>query len=138
MQCAVVAKKLNSAKRTYLSAKVIQCANNPKELHKITDKLLVNQHQQTLPSDEDHSHLVKKFGAFFESKIDNIRQHFNLNIDSNKQILPNIEQVRWGMPLLKKLENLSLLTAINLVNWIQSQLGSLKNVYMNFKTSVQL
>ena len=63
----------------------------PKELHKVTDKLLVNQHQQTLPSDEDHSHLANRFGAFFESKIDNIRQHFNLNVDSSEQILPNIE-----------------------------------------------
>ena len=90
-QCAVVAKELNCTKRTYLSAKVIQCANNSKELHKITEKLLVNQHQQTLPSDEDHSHLANRFGAFFESKIDNIRQHFNLNVDSSEQILPNIE-----------------------------------------------
>ena len=90
-QCAVVEKELNLAKRTYLSTKVIQCANNPKEQHKITDKLLVNQHQQTLPSDKDHSHLANRFGAFFEPKIDNIRQHFNLNEDSNEQILPNIE-----------------------------------------------
>ena len=65
---------------------MIQCANNPKELYKITEKLLVNQHQQTLPSDEDHSHLANRFGAFFESKID-----FNLNVDSSDQILPNIE-----------------------------------------------
>ena len=76
---------------TYLYTKVIQCANNPKKLHSITDKLLVNQHQQTLPSDEDHSHLANSFGAFFELKIDNISQHFNLNVDSSEQILPNIE-----------------------------------------------
>ena len=53
----------------------------------------MNQHQPTLPSDEDHSHLANRFGAFFKSKIDNIhvRQHFNLNVDSSEQILPNIE-----------------------------------------------
>ena len=89
--CAVVAKELNCAKRTYLLTKVIQCANNQKELHKIRNNLLVNQHQRTLPSDEDHSHLANRFGAFFESKIDIIRQHFNLNVDSSEQILPNIE-----------------------------------------------
>ena len=34
-QCAVVAKELNSAKKTYLSTKVIQCANNPKSCIKL-------------------------------------------------------------------------------------------------------
>ena len=90
-QCAVVAKELDCAKGTYLSTKVKQCTNDPNELHTITDKLLVKQHQQTLPSDEDHSHLANRFDAFFKSKIDNIRQHFNLNVDSREQILSNIE-----------------------------------------------
>ena len=105
-QCAVVAKELNCAKRTYLSTKVIQCANNLKELHKITDKLLVNQHQQTLPSNKYHNDLANRFGAFFESKIDNIRQHFILNVDSSEQILPNIELSEMRPSTIKEVRKL--------------------------------
>ena len=57
-------KELSDAKTLYLSTKVAQCANDPKLLHRITDKLLVNQHQQMLPSDDDHIHLANAFGSF--------------------------------------------------------------------------
>ena len=87
-QCAIVGKELSEAKTLYLSTKVAQCANDPKQLHRITDKLLVNQHQQMLPSDDDHTHLANAFGSFFESKIDNIRELFNLNVNLDEQLPP--------------------------------------------------
>ena len=70
------------SKATYYSTKVRECAGNPKLLHKLTDKLITNQHQQQLPSDEDEIRLANKFNDFFDDKISKIRSNFNLNNDT--------------------------------------------------------
>ena len=41
-----------------------------------------------LPSDDDHTHLANAFASFFESKIDNIREFFNLNVNLDEQLPP--------------------------------------------------
>ena len=45
-QCTVLAKQLSDRKATYYSTKVRECAGNLNFLHKLTDKLITNQHQQ--------------------------------------------------------------------------------------------
>ena len=64
-------------------------------MHKLTDKLITNQHQQQLPSDEDEIRLANKFNDFFDDRISKIRSNFNLNNDT-------IEESFRG----KKLENI--------------------------------
>ena len=78
-QCAVVAKQLNDTKTAYLSEKITKCDGNPKLLHKLIDKLLVNQHQQQFPSHDNDELLANKFAEFFEDKIDKIRSNFTIN-----------------------------------------------------------
>ena len=39
-QCAIVGKELSEAKTLYLSTKVAQCVNDPKQLHRITDQTI--------------------------------------------------------------------------------------------------
>ena len=78
-QCAVVAKQLNDTKTAYLSEKITKCDGNPKLLHKLIDKLLVNQHQQQLPSHDNDELLANKFAEFFEDKIDKISSNFTIN-----------------------------------------------------------
>ena len=51
-------------------------------MHKLTDKLITNQHQQQLPSDEDELRPANKFNDFFYDKIGKIRSNFNLNDDA--------------------------------------------------------
>ena len=70
-QCAVVAKQLSNTKTACLSDKITKCDCNPKLLHKLIDKLLVNQHQQQLPSHDNDELSANKFAEFFEDKIDN-------------------------------------------------------------------
>ena len=72
------AKKLSDRKATYYSTKVREC----KLLHKLTDKLTTNQHQQQLPSDKDAARLANKLKDFFNDKICKIRSGFNLNDDT--------------------------------------------------------
>ena len=80
-QCSIVAKQLNDTKEKYLSDKVDECAGDTKMLHKITDKLLVNQHIQLLPTNDDDTHLANVFSNYFTNKIVNIRQNFSLLIN---------------------------------------------------------
>ena len=53
----IVAKQLKDTKEKYFSDKVDECEGDTKMLPKITEKLLVNQHIQLLPTDEDDTHL---------------------------------------------------------------------------------
>ena len=94
-QCAVLAKQLSDRKATYYSTKVRECAGNPKLLHKLTDKLITNQHQQQLPSDGDEIRLANNFNDFFDDKISKIGSNFYLNDDT-------VEESFRG----KKLENI--------------------------------
>ena len=73
------ALELNDTKTAYLSDKITKCDGNPKLLHKLIDKLLVNQHQQQLPSHDNDELLANKFAEFFEDKIDKIRSNFTIN-----------------------------------------------------------
>ena len=59
-------------------------------LHKMTDKLLVNQHIQLLPTDDDDTHLANTFSNYFDNKIDNIRQNFSLPINLEQDTPPDI------------------------------------------------
>ena len=83
-QCAVLAKQLSDRKATYYSTKVRECAGNPKLLHKLTDKLIINQHQHQhqLPSDEDEARLANNLNDFFDDKISKICSDTNLNDDT--------------------------------------------------------
>ena len=75
-QCATVAKHLTDAKTDYYSKKVEECAGNSKLIHQLANKLLVNQHVQQLPSDDDDLQLANRFCDYFKNKIDIIRQGF--------------------------------------------------------------
>ena len=70
---------MNDTKTAYLSDKITKCDSNPKLLHKLIDKLLVNQHQQQLPSHDNDELSANKFAEFFEDKIDQIRRNFTIN-----------------------------------------------------------
>ena len=70
---------MNDTKTAYLSDKITKCDGNPKLLHKLIDKLLVNQHQQQLPSHDNDELLANKFADFFEEKINKIRINFTIN-----------------------------------------------------------
>ena len=80
-QCAVVAKQLSDTKHKYYSNKITECAGDTKMLHSITNKLLVDQHTQQLPSDDDDTHLANTFCDYFTQKIDNIRNNFTLTTE---------------------------------------------------------
>ena len=68
-QCAILAKQLSDTKAVYYSTKIHDCAGNPKILHKLTDKLIVGQHQHQLPSSDDDVHLANKFRHFLTTKL---------------------------------------------------------------------
>ena len=68
-QCAEVAKQLNRCKTHYYSKRVEECHNDQKSLFKITDTLLVNQHQSKLPASDDDVLLANNFNNFFRGKI---------------------------------------------------------------------
>ena len=89
-QCSIVAKQLNDTKEKYFSDKLDECPGDTKMLHKITDKLLVNQHIQLLPTDDDDTHLANVFSNYFANKIDNIRQNFSLPINLEQDTPPDI------------------------------------------------
>ena len=72
-QCAEVAKQLNRCKTQYYSNRVEECHNDQKSLFKITDTLLVNQHQSKLPASDDDVLLANNFNNFFHDKIEIIR-----------------------------------------------------------------
>ena len=67
-QCSIVAKQLNDTKEKYFSDKVDECAGDTKMLHKIADKLLVNQHIQLLPTDDDDNLLANAFSTISQTK----------------------------------------------------------------------
>ena len=83
-QCSIVAKPLNDTKEKYFSDKVDECAGDTKMLHKITDKLLVNQNIQLLPTDEDDTHLANVFSNYLANKIVNIRKNSHFLLISSK------------------------------------------------------
>ena len=74
-QCAVVAKQLSDTKQKYYSDKIIECAGDTKMLHSITNKLLIDQHTQQLPHDDEDTHLANRFCDYFTQKIDIIRNN---------------------------------------------------------------
>ena len=48
-------------------------------------KLLISQNQQRLPSTDDDVLLANRFSNYFETKIDNIRNGFQINVTANDQ-----------------------------------------------------
>ena len=76
-QCSEVAKQLNRCKTHYYSNRVEECHNDHKSLFKITDTLLVNQHQSKLPASDDDVLLANNFNNFFQDKIEIIRANLN-------------------------------------------------------------
>ena len=95
-QCAILAKQLSDTKAVYYSTKIHDCAGNPKLLHKLTDKLIVGQHQHQLPSSDDDVHLANKFSHFFDDKINVIRNRFQLNSSALEESFSgeNLENIR--------------------------------------------
>ena len=95
-QCAILAKQLSDTKAAYYSTKIHDCAGNPKLLHKLTDKLIVGQHQHQLPSSDDDVHLANKFSHFFDDKINVIRNRFQLNSSALEESFSgeNLENIR--------------------------------------------
>ena len=85
-QCAVVAKQLSDIKQKYYSDKIIECAGDAKMLHSITNKLLIDQHTQQLPRDDDDTHLANRFCDYFTQKIDNIRNNFTLTTETEESL----------------------------------------------------
>ena len=75
-QCAEVAKQLNGCKTHYYSKQLEECHNDQKSVFKITDTLLVNQHQSKLPASDDVL-LAKNFNNFFRDKIKIIRANLS-------------------------------------------------------------
>ena len=60
-------------------------------LHSITNKLLVDQHTQQLPSDDDDTHLANIFCDYFAQKIDNIRNNFTLTTETEETLPQDIK-----------------------------------------------
>ena len=89
-QCATVAKQLNDRKTEYYSMKIAECGGDSKQIHRLTDKLLISQSQQRLPSTDDDVLLANRFSNYFETKIDNIRNGFQINVTANDQ--PRLNQ----------------------------------------------
>ena len=65
-------------------------------MHKLTDKLIVGQHQHQLPSSDDDVHLANKFSHFFDDKINVIRNRFQLNSSALEESFSgeNLENIR--------------------------------------------
>ena len=66
-QCATVAKQLNDRKTEYYSMKIAECGRDSKQIHRLTDKLLISQNQQRLPSTDDDVLLANRFSNYFET-----------------------------------------------------------------------
>ena len=79
-QCAVVAKQLSDTKQKYYPNKIIECADD-------TKTLLVDQHIQQFPSDDNDTHLANIFCDYFKQKIDNFRNDFTLTTETLSQDL---------------------------------------------------
>ena len=91
-QCAEVAKQLNRCKTHYYSNRVEECHNDQKSLFKITDTLLVNQHQSKLPTYDDETLLANNFCNFFHAKIETIRANFNSeDLDRQEESLTDMK-----------------------------------------------
>ena len=71
-------------KQKYYSNKIIECAGDTKMLHSITNKLLIDQHTQQLPNDDDDTHLVNRFCDYCAQKIYNIRNNFILTTETGE------------------------------------------------------
>ena len=84
-------KQLSNTKQKYYSNKIIECAGDTKMLHSITNKLLVDQHTQQLPSDDDDTHLANIFCDYFAQKIDNIRNNFTLTTETEETLPQDIK-----------------------------------------------
>ena len=65
--------------------KIAECGGDSKQIHRLTDKLLISQNQQRLPSTNDDVLLANRFSNYFETKIDNIRNGFKINVTANDQ-----------------------------------------------------
>ena len=65
--------------------KIAECGGDSKQIHRLTDKLLIYQNQQRLPSTDDDVLLANRFCSYFETKIDNIRNRFKINVTANDQ-----------------------------------------------------
>ena len=91
-QCAEVAKQLNRCKTHCYSNRVEECHNDQKSLFKITDTLLVNQHQSKLPTYDDETLLANNFCNFFHAKIETIRANFNSeDLDRQEETLTDMK-----------------------------------------------
>ncbi len=86
-QCARITILLTDTKLSYYSNKINECNGNTKALYKLTEKLLVNQHNQTLPSGQEENTLANSFGTYFEDKIVRIRNNLTFGIDDDEQQL---------------------------------------------------
>ena len=85
------AQRYNTEILHYYSNKIIECAGDTKMLHSITNKLLVDQHTQLLPSDDDDTRLANIFCDYFTQKIDNIRNNFTLTTETEETLLQDIK-----------------------------------------------
>ena len=79
--------RLYDAKTLHYSAKIKECGQDPKALHKITDKLLKNN-QHRLPANIEEQHLPREFMSHFDNKIKNIRDKLNIGVPTttNQQL----------------------------------------------------
>ena len=101
-QCATVAKQLNDRKTECYSMKIVECGGDSKQIHRFTDKLLISHNHQRLPSTDDDLLLANRFSNYFETKIDNIRNGFKINVTANDHPLLNqyttLHQFRLALP----------------------------------------
>ena len=82
--------------------KISECGRDSKQIHRLTDKLLISQNQLRLPSTDDDVLLANRFSNYFETKIDNIRNGFKINVTANDQPPLNqyttLHQFRLALP----------------------------------------
>ena len=87
----MVAKQLSDTKQKYYSDKIMECAGDAKMLHSITNKLMIDQHTQQLPHDDDDTHLANRFCDYFTQKIDIIRNSFTLTTETEEILSRDIK-----------------------------------------------
>ena len=89
--------------------KIADCGGGSKQIHRLTHKLLISQNQQRLPSTDDDVLLANRFSNYFETKIDNIRNGFKINVTANDQTPLNqyttLHQCRLAKPRIARRSN---------------------------------
>ena len=66
--------KLNAKKKDTIRAKINDCTNDSRKLHKLINNLTKPREEQPWPEHKDNESLAKEFTSYFEDKILKIRK----------------------------------------------------------------